>query len=445
MLPTGRFLSYISENTLFGHTDRLLLGVSGGKDSVLLAHLLYAAGYQFGIAHCNFSLRDEESDGDEAFTRVLASQLNVAFHSIRFDTAEYASSNQISIQMAARELRYAWFEQIREEHKYHYIAVAQHKSDATETVLLNLIRGTGISGLHGILPKRNRIVRPLLFLTSEEIDTIVSDNNVTYREDSSNTSVKYARNKIRHEVIPSMKQLNKDLDSTFEENSRRFLQLEMFLNREVEILRNRLFQHRNADTIAIDIDLLAELNPLYLLLYELFKPYHFSETTIRDLVNVWKSQPGKIFESRSHMLLLDRKVLILKKRSVSESPEITISREMRSFQWNGKDYIGSYAAPEGIKFSGDPKIAYLDADLLQFPLKLRLWNKGDYFCPLGMTGKKKISDFFIGQKLDRFGKSDIGILENGNGDILWVVGFRSDNRYRVSSVTQNIFIIETSE
>jgi len=445
MLPTGRFLSYISQNNLFGPADRLLLGVSGGKDSVLMAHLLYASGYQFGIAHCNFSLRDEESDKDEAFTRELASQLNVAFHSIRFNTAEYASSNQISIQMAARELRYTWFEQVRLEHNYHYIAVAQHKSDATETIILNLIRGTGISGLHGILAKRDKIIRPLLFLNSEEIDAIVSGNNVTYREDSSNASVKYARNRIRHEVIPKMRQLNKDLDLTFEENSRRFLQLEIFLNQEVEKLRNKLFRSANPDTIEIDVGLLADLNPRDLLLYELFKPYHFSETTIRDLVSVWKNQSGKTFESKSHILLLDRNILILKKRSISDCREIIISKETPSFEWNSKKYKISHVTLEELSFSGDRKIAYLDADLLQFPLNLRLWNTGDYFFPLGMTGKKKISDFFIGQKLNRFEKANIGILANGNGDILWVVGYRSDNRYRVTSDTQNIFIIETSE
>lgn len=445
MLPTGEFLSYISQHNLFGPADRLLLGVSGGKDSVLMAHLLYASGYQFGIAHCNFSLRGEESDGDETFTRELASQLNVAFHSIRFDTAAYASLNQMSIQMAARELRYDWFEQVRQEHDYRYIAVAQHKSDATETILLNLIRGTGISGLHGILPKRDRIIRPLLFLTSGEINAIVSESSITYREDSSNASVKYARNKIRHEVIPKMKELNKDLDLTFEENSLRFLQLEKFLNQEVDKLRNKLFQHANSDTIELDIDLLADLNPRDLLLYELFKPYHFSETTIQDLVTVWKNQSGKLFESKSHIMLLDRNILILKKRSLVECGEFIISQEMRNFGWNGKQYKISSAKQEELSFSGDSKIAYLDAGLLQFPLKLRLWSTGDYFHPLGMTGRKKISDFFIGQKLNRFEKANIGILENGNGDILWVVGYRSDNRYKVTRNTQNIFIIETAE
>jgi len=444
MLPTSRILSYISQHNLFGPADRLLLGVSGGKDSVLMAHLLYASGYQFGIAHCNFCLRDEESDGDEAFVRELASQLNVAFHSIKFDTVRHASSNQISTQMAARELRYAWFEQVRQEHGYHYIAVAQHKSDATETILLNLIRGTGIAGLHGILPKRDSIIRPLLFLTSEEIDTIVTQSDISFRNDSSNASVKYARNKIRHEVIPKMKQLNERLDQTFEENSQRFLEVETFLKHEVDKLRNKLFQHTGADTTEIDVELLADLNPRNLLLYELFKPYQFSETTIKDLVSAWKNQSGKMFESPSHILLLDRNLLILQKRSNAENPKITFFENMESFEWNGRKYNTSRVKPNDVKFSGNGKIAYLDADLLQFPLNLRLWNKGDYFQPLGMQGKKKISDFFIGQKLNRFEKANIGILENGNGDILWVVGFRSDNRYRVTDSTQNIFIIETS-
>lgn len=445
MLPTDRLLSYISQNNLFGTADRLLLGVSGGKDSVLMAHLLYAAGYQFGIAHCNFCLRGKESDGDEAFTQALALQLHVPFHSISFDTAHYASVNHISIQMAARELRYHWFEQVRQEHNYNYIAVAQHRSDATETILLNLIRGTGISGLHGIMPKRNLIIRPLLFLNSEEIDATVSENNISYREDSSNASVKYARNKIRHEVIPQMKQLNKDLDITFQENSERFLQLETFLNLEVNKLRVRLFQQTKADTFEIKVDQLAVLNPLNFLLYEIFKPYHFSETTLQDLVNVWKNQSGKTFESKSHILLLDRNILILKKKSVDEGEEINISSEKRSIDWRGQKYNISLTTAAEFHFSGDSKIAYLDADLLQFPLKLRLWNKGDYFCPLGMSGRKKISDFFIGQKLNRFEKNEIGILENGNGDILWVIGYRSDNRYKITGDTRNIFIIETSK
>lgn len=444
MLPTGRFLSYISQNNLFGNADRLLLGVSGGKDSVLMVHLLYAAGYKFGIAHCNFCLRDEESDEDEAFTQALARQFNVPFHSIRFDTAAYASSNRISIQMAARELRYAWFEQLREEHNYQYIAVAQHKSDATETILLNLIRGTGISGLHGIMAKRNRIIRPLLFLTSEEIDTTISENNISYREDSSNASVKYARNKIRHEVIPKLKQLNKDLDITFEENSQRFLQLETFLNLEVEKLRIKLFYLTRPGTVEIKVDQLAELNPRSLLLYELFKPYHFSETTLRDLVSVWKHQSGKTFESRSHILLLDRNILIMKEKPSEESVETIIHKQLRAFDWQGKSYSIDHIPAKDVVISGDSKIAYLDADLLQFPLKLRLWNKGDYFCPLGMSGKKKISDFFIGQKLNRFQKSEVGILENGNGDILWIAGHRSDNRYKITSDTKNIFIIVAS-
>ncbi|MGV3706801.1 MAG: tRNA lysidine(34) synthetase TilS [Arcticibacter sp.] len=445
MLPTGRLQSYISQNNLFGTTDRLLLGVSGGKDSVLMAHLFYAAGIQFGIAHCNFGLRGPESDGDEEFTRSLAGQLGVPFHTVRFNTKEHASAQQISIQMAARELRYSWFEEIRGEHGYQYIAVAQHKSDATETVLLNLIRGTGISGLHGILAKRDRIIRPLLFLSSEEISSIIADNGIDYREDSSNATVKYARNKIRHEVIPKMKELNKELDLTFEQNSRRFLQLETFLNHEVEKLRSQLFKPLSADTWEISIESLAALHPRELLLFELFRPYHFSETTLQDLAGAWNNQSGKIFESRSHTLLIDRHLLILKTRTATETGHTLISDDTMCFSWKDNRFTCRYASAEGLKFSGDSKIAYLDADLLQFPLKLRLWNQGDYFHPLGMKGRKKISDFFISQKLSRFAKEDVGILENGNGDILWIVGYRSDNRYRVSKDTKNIFIIEASE
>lgn len=457
MLPTDNLRAYISQNNLLKPDDRLVLGVSGGKDSVLMAHLFHAAGYQFSIAHCNFCLRGEESDGDEAFTRSLAARLQVPFHHVRFDTKEAAAGPGVSIQMAARKFRYEWFDSLCREHQYTRIAIAHHKSDSTETVLLNLIRGTGISGLHGILNKRGQIIRPLLFLSSDEIDYLVSANEIAYREDSSNASVKYARNLIRHEIIPKMKQLNEGLDATFEHNSRRFLQLETYLNEQVAKLRLELFKFKDENTAEIDLEALRQLRSAELLLFELFRPYHFEENILQDLIRSWHSHSGKIFRSGTHTLLLDRGKLILRKRddlsdlvgdkkdSVPKLLTTMIFKDTREFYWKENHFKVSRAHPEDIHFSGDSKKAYFDADLLQFPLILRQWKEGDYFCPLGMKGRKKVSDFFINRKLSRFEKQGVGILENGNDDILWLVGHRSDNRYKVTAETKNIYIIELSE
>ncbi|EOR92633.1 tRNA(Ile)-lysidine synthetase [Arcticibacter svalbardensis MN12-7] len=442
MLPTERFIAFIQQNKLFDPSDKILVGVSGGKDSVLLAHLFHEAGFNFGIAHCNFSLRDKESDEDEVFTKDLATKLNIPFYTIKFQTTAYAQQHHISIEMAARDLRYAWFENIRKANDYQYLAVAQHKSDATETVLLNLVRGTGISGLHGILPKRNRILRPLLFLHSEEISSIIAAQSIQYREDASNASVKYKRNKIRLDVIPQLKLLNKDLDNTFQENSKRFADLETFLHLQIQKLRSSLFKQISFDTIEIQIADLKPLIPQDFLLYELFKPYHFNETSLRDLTNVWDSQSGKTFESSSHTLLLDRSLLILKQKSKILQTEVIITPDMTSFSWMGQEFSISHVDFLSFPYKGNNKIAYLDAELLHFPLKLRLWNIGDYFIPLGMKGKKKISDYFTNQKLNRFEKQETGILQNGNGDIIWVAGYRSDDRYKVTIQTQDIFIIE---
>lgn len=442
MFPLSRFRTFIESNKLFKPTDKVLLAVSGGKDSVLMTHLFNEAKFNFGIAHCNFKLRTDESDADEEFTRKLAKQVEARFYTNTFDTTAFAKSSKISIQMAARQLRYEWFEEIRRAHGYDYIALAQHQNDTTETVLLNLIRGTGIAGLHGILPKRERLIRPLLFLAREEINILIKENNLAYREDSSNTSVKYARNKIRLEVIPKLKELNPYLEETFENNSRRFKDLEDFLNLQIKDLRKRFFQASPSGETNIPLEPLKALKPLALLLYELFKPYHFTATVLADLTNSWNGQSGKVFRSKTHNLFLDRNVLILSEIRNAQTTDILIEKTDKLLTFEGLHLLLRELRSDDFELIKNKETAFFDESMLQFPLKLRHWKTGDYFYPFGMQGKKKLSDFFTGLKIPVTEKQKIPVLENGNGDIIWVVGFRSDDRYKITPKTKKIIIFE---
>ncbi|WP_316823581.1 tRNA lysidine(34) synthetase TilS [Pedobacter gandavensis] len=448
MLPLQNFKTYIRQNQLFSHTDRILLAVSGGRDSVLMAHLFKLAGYQFGIAHCNFNLRGEESVRDEHFVKMLAATLEVPVYVKHFQTKSYATANKISIQMAARDLRYQWFEELSEAEGYGYIALAQHQDDAIETVLLNLTRGTGIAGLHGILPKRGKLIRPLLFLTRTEINDLIDVEHIDYVEDSSNLSANYARNKIRLKVIPQLKEINASLESTFQQNIQRFADTEQVLQQVVANLRDSMFRTAY-DGIYLSIEILKSLNPQKLLMFELFKPYHFSEAVIGDLIQALDKQSGISFFSTSHQLTLNREELIISPLKTEEStqhllwhsaedkietPNGTISRVRLSKAEFDKDY----------QIVKDPNKAYFDADQLIYPLVLRSRQAGDRFKPFGMKHYKKLSDFFIDEKVPVTRKDAVPILLNGNGELIWVAGMRQDNRYKIGAAAKNITILTYS-
>jgi tRNA(Ile)-lysidine synthase len=442
MLNLAPFYSFIKQHALFESGSKILLAVSGGRDSVLMVHYFKQAGFTFGIAHCNFKLRGDEADAEEQFTSELAEELEVPFYTTYFDTAAYASEHGISVQMAARELRYNWMEEIRTDFGYEYIALAHHQSDAVETVLLNLTRGTGISGLHGILPKRGKLIRPLLFLSRPQIDNIIATEAVEYRDDSSNLSSKYARNKLRLQVVPVLKELNPSLEETFKANALRFAELEELLNQRVEELRGKLFIQNFSNEISIPVKNIKELKPLHTLVFGLFSPYNFTEAVLTNLLNSLDKQPGKIFDSATHRILLDRGQLILSRKDTVKPAELLIPEEGGEFYWNDvmyRCYMIPGLDPEH-KFSN--AIVQLDKNMLKFPLRFRPWEQGDYFYPFGMKGKKKISDYFIDQKIPRQLKNNIGILENGNGDIVWVAGHRSDERYKVGAGCKKIFILE---
>ncbi|MBY0245039.1 MAG: tRNA lysidine(34) synthetase TilS [Sphingobacteriaceae bacterium] len=441
MLPTQDFLQFIKKNSLFEQDNRVLLAVSGGKDSVLMAHLFKSSNIKFGIAHCNFNLRSTEAPRDALFVEKLALALDVPFFITQFDTQAFAKQHQLSTQMAARELRYQWFEEIRNSEKYDFIALAHHKNDVTETMLLNLVRGTGISGLHGILPKKNKLIRPLLFLNSEEINQIVAKNNINYVEDSSNASEKYARNKIRLTVIPALESLNPNLSETFQQNANRFLETEQALHQLVEITKTNICKQKNAD-IEIELAAIENLYPKKLLLFEILRDYNFASPVVDDILNSLDKQSGTCFYSPSHCANINRTALLISPIKVHRENEIFIQQDTHSVEFNDiKINFNIQDFPQEIEQNTNK--AFVNFDKLIYPLTLRYWQQGDQFIPFGMSNFKKISDFFIDKKVALQHKSNIPILINGNGEIMWVVGYRTDNRYKISAETKKIITLET--
>lgn len=441
MLPLQSFRAFISRHELFQPGQKILLAVSGGKDSVLMVHLFKLSGINFGIAHCNFQLRAAESQRDEAFVKQLATSLDVPLHVTYFETKAYARAQRCSTQMAARTLRYEWFEQIRLQEGYQAIAVAHHQNDAIETMLINLTRGTGISGLHGIAPKRDQIIRPMLFLSREDIDLIINRENIPYVEDSSNGSDHYARNKIRLNVVPQLKAINPSLERTFAQNIQRFQEAEAVIQQHVQSLRASMLKETPVGSV-LSIEELQTLVPQNLLCYELLKPYNFTESLTAEVLGALQKQSGTSFYSSTHRITLDRQQLIIsplhKTNDHADNPSL-IQPEDQEIDLQYHTLTIQYA--EGNTFHKDGK-AYVDYDLLTYPLSLRTRQAGDVFVPLGMKTHKKLSNFLVDEKVPLPEKDKIPLILNGNGDIIWVGGMRQDNRYKVSATTKKVVIFE---
>jgi tRNA(Ile)-lysidine synthase len=437
------FQEFILKHRLFKPGDKILLALSGGVDSVVLFHLLTATGYKVSIAHCNFGLRGKESDEDEAFVRNIAEKHSVPFFIENFNTAEYARARKLSIQMAARELRYEWLEQIRDDCDYRYIAIAHNMNDNIETLLMNITRGTGIKGLAGIPVKTGSLVRPLLFAKREEIAEFADRKEISYREDSSNSNDKYRRNFLRHRIIPLFNELNPSfIESAGQLIENMSLVKTMYLNEiekiEKEVTRVLPFETR------IDINALKNKSSAGFFLHEFLSVVGFSSGIIGQIQKSFDAEPGKVFYSPTHRLLKDRNHLILTSRDSGVEMKYYIDEDITElFQPLSVDFE-LIDRTSDFKIPRDNSIACLDFHQLHFPLVLRKWQKGDYFHPIGMEGLKKLSDYFIDQKLSLVEKENTWILASGN-KIVWVAGFRIDDRFKITPKTSKIWIARIKE
>lgn len=412
--------------------DVILVALSGGRDSVCLCELLKQCEQNFAIAHCNFSLRGEESDGDEEFVRKLAKKYNVPCHIRRFDTEKVAKASSMSIQETARQLRYEWFEDIREKEGYSKIATGHHLDDSIETVLFHLIRGTGISGLHGIPMENASVIRPLLFASRDEISAFVKENDLAYREDSSNQSEKYARNKIRHQLVPVLAELNTSFHQSFHQTIKKLQSTERVYKKQIENEKQRLWR-KESFGIHISIEALLALDDLATYLYEWFKDYGFS--SVDDILKSLNGPSGKIFLSKTHRIVRDRQDLIL--TELPEAPkEYFIEEETSSIDLP----IGLLFAKESQDTKNERAIARFTIGKLGFPLTLRTWRKGDVFYPDGMRGKKKLSDYYTDCKLSIPEKENTWLLCSGD-QIIWVVGHRMDRRFKLGDTREKAYIV----
>jgi len=408
-------------------------------DSVVMCELFNKAGFKFGIAHCNFKLRGDESDGDQNFVKALADKLNVNFHTIDFETAKIAEERKISTQMAARDLRYEWFEKILKENTYKFIATAHHKDDQVETLLINLLRGTGIAGLHGILPKQKNLIRPMLEFSRDHIEKYVLEHSIKFREDSSNASDKYLRNKIRHQLVPILEEMKSGSIETIHDNILRFRDAELIYQKQIQQVKNELLV-KEGKYWTISIPKLQEFDPISTYLYELLKDFGFSFSQCEDILTNIEGIAGKKFRSESHELLKDRDSLII--RMISEVPKNeTLSLGLDEITAPIKLKLKKIRKTSDFRISRSPDLVQFDSSQISFPLQLRKWKNGDKFYPLGCTYKKKVSDFFIDKKVNLFEKENAYVLCSGE-DIIWVIGYQIDNRFRIRPETSEMLQIE---
>ncbi|MGD2034804.1 MAG: tRNA lysidine(34) synthetase TilS [Bacteroidales bacterium] len=439
-----RFTSYVADNNLFTKEQRVLSAVSGGIDSVVMLYLMTDAGFQCDIAHCNFQLRGAESDEDENFVRTLASEFKLKCHVKRFDTIDYSNKKKISVQMAARELRYNWFHELGTKFRYDCIAIAHNRDDLVETMLINLSRGTGLKGLTGIKPKQSSIVRPLLYASRDEIEFYAGKQRIAYREDSSNEDIKYRRNLIRHRIIPEFEKLNPSFKDTLIQESGIFSSAYRIYKRELEKIEKAI-SIEDPERKILSVPKILSLRVTPEILHDMLDQYGFSYSTIQNVCKVLKGAPGKLFYSENYILLKDRETIIIeafKNKSDDEivelangTMEINYPLHLRFIQkMRNKDFIVPV----------EKRTIAVDSDRLSYPLKLRKWQKGDFFYPLGMNHKQKLSDYFINNKINRLDKERIWILTSGN-DVLWIIGHQIDNRFKVTSNTKNLMLIALEE
>ena len=430
------FLNHLKKNFPSISVSKLIIAVSGGVDSIVLFHLCLKLKLNFSVAHCNFKLREKESDLDERFVRDLAVKHNIKFYTKSFNTKKLSSNDNKSIQMTARELRYSWFDELSKELNVKHILTAHHLDDSLETFLINLSRGSGIDGLLGIPKVNDTVYRPLLIFKKDEILSYAKKNKITWREDSSNRKKDYLRNQIRLEVLPKLKEINPNLLDNFSKSVYRLQQSKSIIKDKTDDFTKNVSFARD-EKIYYEINKIKKVKNIDAYLYELLKRYNFTQwNDIRDLLD---SQSGKQIISKTHKLLKDRDHLILVKNSEVENKTLLINKSSKEVEVS----VGKIKLSIAKKISKqDSDVIYLDSAKLDFPLRLRNVLSGDYFYPFGMNGKKKVSKYLKEKKISVFDKDKVLILETSKNKIVWVVGMRLDDRFSVTDNTKEITKIE---
>ena len=435
-----RFIEFINQNALLKKGDRVLLAVSGGMDSMAMAELFRQSDFEFAIAHCNFQLRGKDADGDEVFVKSYASDFQLDFFSKKFDTAAYAAQKRISVQMAARELRYAWLEEIRMQNGYQSVATAHHFNDSIETLFINILRGTGLGGLKGIPKKHQCVVRPLLFATREDILAFIQKQKLRFREDTTNLEEKYLRNKVRHRLMPLLQDINPSLTESLRHFFDRMEAAEAFYQNTIKN-QKKFFLRFSENATEILIKQLLEQPFAETLLYETLKGYGFSPPQSRDIFNCLHSQPGKTFQSASHTLVKDRDTLIVCPREPTALPSEYLIDDIIGHLDCGKHSFrfGTGKVDDDFELPKKTTTLMADKNKLEFPLLLRHWQPGDKLVPLGMKGHKKVSDILIDKKIPVPQKKDIMVLLAGS-KIVWVAGIAAAEGFKITKDTTDYFM-----
>lgn len=419
---TRKVSLYIEEKQLFSTGKKVLVALSGGADSVALLRVLLRLGYTCVAAHCNFHLRGAESDRDEAFVRELCEEQKVPLYVTHFDTEAYASQNALSIEMAARELRYRWFEQIRQEAQADVIAVAHHRDDSVETFLLNLTRGTGIAGLKGIAPVNGRVVRPLLAVGRKDILDYLEGLNQPYVTDSTNLEGVYTRNKLRLNILPALREINPSVDDSIIETAHRLAAVEAVYKDAIGKACKRVMEQEGC----IRIDRLLEEPSPQAVLFELLYPLGFNAAQLKDIYRSLSAESGRQFYSKAYRLLRDRDCLLVQRREGEASCLVLCQKVM------------DIASAEPLL--RDKKVACLDMNKVRAPLVIRKWQSGDRFVPFGMKGFKRVRDYLCDRKFSLFQREEQYVVCSGE-DIVWLVNERTDNRYRITEKTTAVLVL----
>lgn len=437
-----KFIEHLHASLRLIGDEPILTAISGGVDSMVMAHLFRLADWPHGIAHCNFRLRGAESDADEALVRAYAQEHGIPFFSIAFDTAAIAAEAKESIQITARRLRYQWLEQVRIANGYDFIATAHHQDDAAETLLYNLAKGCGIRGLHGIAERSGYLLRPLLFAGRQELEAFARQEGIAWREDASNQESYYARNKIRREAVPVFRSINPQWTQTMAANIQRFRDTEALFGFAVAQIMKQAVTTTPDGSLRIRLETLTEYPAPTTVLYEILRPYGFGASQAQAILESRERQSGALFLAGRHRLILHRGEAIV---------EALPANEITALEWS--EAMPMISLPEGNLFlekklgqpeqwPASPDTALLDAERTLMPLRIRPWQPGDRFCPLGMEGRsKKLQDLFTDLQLSRFEKERVRVVETAEGEICWIAGYRADDRFKITPDTKSYYVL----